>query len=90
MKKIVIGNVYRAHGFGDGIRITSNGRYHFKILESKNVYLNGKRQNIYLGLKLDVFVSPFDSESQCFWFDENGVYESGWLRFELKRKINKS
>ena len=48
-----------------------------------------KTQNIYLGLKLDVHVSPFDDASQCFWFDENGVHDSDGLRFELRRKINK-
>lgn len=89
MKKLEVGKVYRAHGFDDGVRITEKGHYHFKLLASDKVWLSGKTQNIYLGLKLDVHVSPFDDASQCFWFDENGVHDSDGLRFELRRKINK-
>ena len=91
MKKILSGCVYMAHGFEHGVRITDKGYYHFRILDTETVFFDGKVQTIYLGRKIDVDILPGAAESQCFWFDEHGIYDDHLtgLRFELKRKINK-
>lgn len=89
MKKIIVGKVYTAHCLDDGVRITGFGFYHFRILAKERQ--RNPFEPIYLGLKLGVDYRSDISDSQCYWFNSEGVStdkDSG-IDFHLKRRINK-
>lgn len=88
--KIKVGNTYRAHVFDCGERILSKGFYHFKILCEESFFNNKTmaKESIYLGLKLGIRHSPYETDSQCFWFDKDGINDdSSGIVFKLVRKI---
>ena len=91
--KITKGSIYTAHGFDDGVRILCNGYFHFQILGQSTEWcsITSDYITLYLGIKIGngLVNSNRDMYNHCFWFDSNGVHDSG-IRFELKRKIKKN